>query len=375
MNTIKPKIYDRFRCIGGDCSMTCCQEWKIAVDDETFRRWKKTKAPSSMNGANARNMSFFTVHKDGERVVCLDHHQKCPFLDERGLCHIVCEYGDDLLSKTCQRFPREIHEFDDRTEYTLMPACPEVLDFLHEQTDAMELVIEGEAPKGDALFEIRKHFMEIMADEAYRPEQAFLVIFYLVRELLLGKMSPEQAFQETFVKELAAEIAQMETNPIDRIYEQLELFLDLAENYRTEGLYTRILEPLAELAEEVIKEEEEEEIEKEEKEFAAWWKEEEEFLRRLWIEEIWADTLLPEGDLESMVLHLQWIALEMAAIRGAAFLRWKSEKCLPYEAFREVILTICRMTGYDEDDIREYLENSFEEFFWTFGYPALIIGN
>ena len=32
------------------------------------------------------------------------------------------------------------------------------------------------------------------------------------------------------------------------------------------------------------------------------------------------------------------------------------------------------MTGYEEADIYEYLENSFEELIWEWGYLALITG-
>ena len=32
----------------------------------------------------------------------------------------------------------------------------------------------------------------------------------------------------------------------------------------------------------------------------------------------------------------------------------------------DYIVIICRMTGYDEEDIYEYLENSFEELVWVY---------
>jgi len=32
------------------------------------------------------------------------------------------------------------------------------------------------------------------------------------------------------------------------------------------------------------------------------------------------------------------------------------------------------MTGYEEEDIINYLESSFEALLWDFGYPALIVG-
>ncbi len=46
-------------------------------------------------------------------------------------------------------------------------------------------------------------------------------------------------------------------------------------------------------------------------------------------------------------------------------------KKIAYETVRDYIVIICRMTGYDEEDIYEYLENSFEELVWDWGYLAV----
>ena len=35
---ICPDYYDEFSCIADQCPITCCQEWKIAVDADTNRR-------------------------------------------------------------------------------------------------------------------------------------------------------------------------------------------------------------------------------------------------------------------------------------------------------------------------------------------------
>ena len=48
----------------------------------------------------------------------------CPFLNEDKLCRLVMQYGDEMLSETCQVFPREKHEFGERVEHILMPCCP-----------------------------------------------------------------------------------------------------------------------------------------------------------------------------------------------------------------------------------------------------------
>ena len=51
---IRPDYYDEFGCIAGQCPITCCQEWKIAVDVDTNRRWKKVLPPDTMPGCIIR---------------------------------------------------------------------------------------------------------------------------------------------------------------------------------------------------------------------------------------------------------------------------------------------------------------------------------
>lgn len=37
------------------------------------------------------------------------------------------------------------------------------------------------------------------------------------------------------------------------------------------------------------------------------------------------------------------------------------------------MIVVSRMTGYDSDDIEEYMTNSFENAVWDWGYLALIL--
>ena len=43
-NEMKPDYYDEFQCIADACSLTCCQDWKIAVDRKTAAAWKNRHA-------------------------------------------------------------------------------------------------------------------------------------------------------------------------------------------------------------------------------------------------------------------------------------------------------------------------------------------
>lgn len=51
MKNYQPDYYNKFKCIADKCSITCCQEWKIAVDDATNRKWKKLSPPDTLSAA------------------------------------------------------------------------------------------------------------------------------------------------------------------------------------------------------------------------------------------------------------------------------------------------------------------------------------
>ena len=46
---MKPDYYEDFTCIADRCSFTCCREWKIGVDEDTFVKWKHTLTPDGMS--------------------------------------------------------------------------------------------------------------------------------------------------------------------------------------------------------------------------------------------------------------------------------------------------------------------------------------
>lgn len=120
MEHIFPDYYNKFHCIADRCTITCCQEWKITVDDDTNRKWKKILPPDTISDKR-KNLTAYTCKKDGARVIGLDQNHRCPFLSQDKLCHLVTSYGDSVLSETCTLFPREIHEFSTHTEASLMP--------------------------------------------------------------------------------------------------------------------------------------------------------------------------------------------------------------------------------------------------------------
>lgn len=375
MRRVRPDYYEKFQCIADRCTITCCQEWKIGVDNETNRKWKKLLPPDTVVDKK-KNLSAYTVKKDGMRVIALDEKHRCPFLNEEKLCRLVCTYTDRVLSDTCTQFPREVHRFSTHEEETLMPCCPAVIDIWK---DAKEIVF----PKVDReyknhLFVIREHMMELLEDSTQRLEDQLKQGFYILLELNKQDSLTMQLINEYFsgesVAQLREAIAQIPMDELDSMDECNELLQDLAVNYQKEGLYKKYLDPILlqakQLSETYAADTMCEDLQLFEKQFRQW----QPLLRKFLLNEFYSDLLVPDGDLESMIVSMQWIGMEYAVIRHSVFLKWMERKQFTYEELRDYMVVITRMTGYEQEDIVEYLKNSFESLVWDWGYFALVTG-
>lgn len=375
MRRVRPDYYKKFQCIADKCTITCCQEWKIGVDNETNRKWKKLLPPDTVVDKK-KNLSAYTVKKDGMRVIVLDEKLRCPFLNEEKLCRLVCTYTDRVLSDTCTQFPREVHRFSTHEEETLMPCCPAVIDIWK---DAEKIVF----PKVDReyknlLFVIREHMMELLEDSTQRLKDQLKQGFYILLELNKQDSLTMQLINEYFSSESAAQlreaISQIPMDELDSMDECNELLQDLAVNYQKEGLYKKYLDPILlqaeKLSETYVADTMCEDLQLFDKQFRQW----QPLLRKFLLNEFYSDLLVPDGNLESMIVSMQWIGMEYAVIRHSVFLKWMERKQFTYEELRDYMVVITRMTGYEQEDIVEYLKNSFESLVWDWGYFALVTG-
>ena len=389
MKRLCPDYYEHFTCIAGSCPITCCQEWKIAVDDDTARRWKKLAPPADVE-EQKKNLNAYTIHKDGERVIGLTPELKCPFLNSDKLCKLVCTYDDTVLSRTCQDFPREILKFRTHEEESLMAACPAVLDIWREMdglTFPKPMPEDLPSERTRLLFRLRSESIRLLdlshrAPEKDTPEQALLELSYILQELnridTLDDAHITEYFSDSSRAQLRDAISNIDLPPLDTLDECNELLQDLAVNYRKEGLYSGYLEPIIRLAEELSEGCDEEELLRDwdafRQDFTVW----RPLLFHYLENELYSGFLLPGSDLTltTLLLHLEWIVLTYAVIRHSLFLAWlqSGRQPLSYETVRSYIVILNRMTGYNEEDIFEYLENSFEDPLWDWGYFALILG-
>lgn len=382
MKTYYPSYYKNFICIADKCPITCCQEWKIGVDDTTYDYWCHTAPPDDMP-KQYKALSDYTSVRERQHVITLNEEKKCPFLREDKLCRLVLRYGDDILSETCTMFPREHHRFATHTEASLMPGCPAVLDLWQTLPQLLFPKISEMAtlsPEEQLLVQTREHILQIIQRPDYSPEQALLESFYLLSELPTASLSEPllaDYFSTGTLEQLSTAITDMDFSVEDMLYECNELLQDLAVNYQKEGLYQEFLTPLLDLAVSISADTYPANLCQKWELFRGEWKKQTPLLRAFLSNEIFSDLLLPGGDIDSMLIHLQWIGIEYAAIRYSIFLSWllSGEQALTYNSIRDTIVILTRMTGYEDDDIYEYLENSFESLYWEWGYFAMILAD
>lgn len=336
-----------FRCTAQDCEITCCQEWKITNDDGS--------------------------------IIQLDEHGKCPHLTKDGLCQLVIDHGDGVLSETCAQFPRQIHEFLNRTELSYVLCCPEVVNIINKM-DAFSLNLEElsfderKLLEKDSLFALRNFLMELISSKEYTIEVALKMAMYILQDVKNEGDFKRGNYGEDSLLELQQVIASIDIDFLDSFEEDNEIFLDLAENYRKQGIYADFLTPRAKLAEAFEEEFDEQQLKSDYEKFLVEYQEYEDLLRKCVVSNVFSDVLLGESDITNMIVAFQWLGMEYVAMRHVLFLDYLRDGKLVYSIVKEDIVYISRMTGYDEEDIVEYLDNCFEDLEWEWGYFALLIG-
>lgn len=117
MKTYVPSIYPRFRCLMGDCRHSCCRGWEIDIDESSLARYEAMPGPL---GEKLRENILKT-----ENGACfrLDEGERCPFLQQDGLCQLIKEAGEESLCQICADHPRFRNFYTDRVEMGLGLCC------------------------------------------------------------------------------------------------------------------------------------------------------------------------------------------------------------------------------------------------------------
>ena len=91
-----PSYYNKFKCLADKCSDNCCIGWEIDIDAVTLKKYM------NINGAFGNRLK----QNISEGSFILNEKERCPFLNNRNLCDIYTELGEDNLCQICTDHPR-----------------------------------------------------------------------------------------------------------------------------------------------------------------------------------------------------------------------------------------------------------------------------
>lgn len=160
---VVPDYYDDFHCIAGQCRHSCCIGWEIDIDEECFGYY------SGIKGEIGRELREKTSAEPMPHFI-LGENERCPFLNESGLCRLILNLGEDSLCDICREHPRFYNEFSDRTEAGLGLCCEEAVRLLLEGDGPLGLLCDddggGESPTPEerTLFSLREKIFALLND-------------------------------------------------------------------------------------------------------------------------------------------------------------------------------------------------------------------
>ena len=170
MKRLEPDFFADFRCIAGRCTDSCCIGWEIDVDEETLEQYE------NLPGELGEELRRSIVREDGAAHFVLGEGERCPFLDETGLCRIITALGDGALCGICREHPRFYEWFGSRVEAGLGLCCEEAcrllldsdrpLNFVETEDSAHDEPFDGDPELLRALEPVRARAFAILQDRS-----------------------------------------------------------------------------------------------------------------------------------------------------------------------------------------------------------------
>lgn len=179
-----PNYYNNFKCIADKCCHSCCIGWEIDIDEETLATYNALVG--EMGDRIRKNIEGETPHfilREGDR---------CPFLNERGLCDIILNCGEDYLCDICTLHPRFINYYDSFEEVGLGLCCEEAARLILSNKDKFSIDVPENVTEEEKIFlEKRQNIFSILQDREKSINERFKHLadkFELKTDLSLNKI-------------------------------------------------------------------------------------------------------------------------------------------------------------------------------------------
>lgn len=158
MRLIAPDYYLKFRCIADECRHSCCVGWEIDIDEDSLRTYDAVEGE-----LGERLRANIERTEDGAHFI-LGEGERCPFLNDKGLCDLIIGIGEDCLCDICADHPRFRNFLSDRTEIGLGLCCEAAGRLILSNKDKMQLVAIEDDGEEEELWEDELEALDMRRD-------------------------------------------------------------------------------------------------------------------------------------------------------------------------------------------------------------------
>jgi lysine-N-methylase len=126
MDLVRTAYMRRFKCSGSRCPDTCCKNWSINIDRETYEKYVVLEDPEFKEriGTYVAPLPEESSDEAVFGVIGLKKDRYCPFLSSERTCAMQNRHGPDYLSNACVMYPRVINYVNGRVEQCGDVSCP-----------------------------------------------------------------------------------------------------------------------------------------------------------------------------------------------------------------------------------------------------------
>lgn len=167
MKYFVPDYFNSFKCIADRCRHNCCIGWEIDIDDATL-----VKYDNLADMGKALSDKFDTGIRRDCDPACFktDEKGRCVFLNEKGLCEIILNYGEIYLCEICSCHPRFFNYCNGNMEQGIGLCCEEAARLILEGDTLPELCCTGENDADsdfdeEQLLTLRSELFDILSED------------------------------------------------------------------------------------------------------------------------------------------------------------------------------------------------------------------
>jgi len=123
-----PDYYKDFCCIADNCKHTCCKDFEIEIDELSLERFLQDPFVSPK------------IELGDYPHIKLNSDESCPFLNDKGLCEMIINKGEDYLCQICRDHPRFRNYWTEIEEIGLGLVCEEAGRLILSQNKRLSIV-------------------------------------------------------------------------------------------------------------------------------------------------------------------------------------------------------------------------------------------